>query len=551
MISFDRVTVTYPDAPAPVIDNVSLTIEEGHFALVIGATGAGKSTLLRCVNGLVPHFSGGRLNGTVSVDGRSTEKYRPRDLADAVGYVGQDADATFVADTVEDELGYAMENLGVDAATMRRRVEEVLDTLNLHALRQRAITTLSGGQRQRVAIGAAFTASPRALVLDEPTSSLDPVSAEEVLASLARLVHDQGTTILVAEHRLERIVQFADVVVALGAAPGEVRSGVPAEIFATAELAPPVVRLARVAGWSPVPLSVRDARRLAPELRRRLEAVRRPVVTAPRGDRVAKVKALSASYGPIPALAEVTLDLHQGEVVALMGRNGSGKSTLLNHLVGLRRAQRGSVEVLGRAPATLSATEAIRLVGLVPQDPGALLCAETVAAECRDGDRDGGLAEGATRAVLESLVSGISDSAHPKDLSEGQRLALALALVLAPEPPLLLLDEPTRGLDYGAKERLSLQLRQLAARGHCVVVATHDVELVAEVADRVVVLADGEVITDGPARSVVCHSAGLASQVARILAPAEWLTVEEVASALAASAPAPTLSPEPRNESAR
>jgi len=173
------------------------------------------------VNGLVPHFSGGRLNGTVTVDGRSTEQYRPRDLADAVGFVGQDPDATFVADTVEDELAYAMENLGMDSATMRRRVEDVLDTLNLHALRQRAITTLSGGQRQRVAIGAAFTAAPRALVLDEPTSSLDPVSAEEVLASLARLVHDQGTTILVAEHRLERIVQFADIVVELGTAPGE------------------------------------------------------------------------------------------------------------------------------------------------------------------------------------------------------------------------------------------------------------------------------------------------------------------------------------------
>ena len=286
MISFDRVTVTYPGASTPTLQNVSLAIEEGHLALVIGATGSGKSTLLRCVNGLVPHFSGGRLNGTVTVDGRSTDKYRPRDLADAVGYVGQDVDASFVADTVEDELAYAMENLGVDPETMRRRVEDVLDTLNLHTLRQRAITTLSGGQRQRVAIGAAFTAAPRGLVLDEPTSSLDPVSAEEVLASLARLVHDQGTTILVAEHRLERIVQFADLVVELGDAPGEIRSGTPAAIFATARLAPPVVHLAREAGWSPTPLSVRDARRHAPELRRRLGESMQPEPAASRGDRV-------------------------------------------------------------------------------------------------------------------------------------------------------------------------------------------------------------------------------------------------------------------------
>ncbi len=299
MIRFDRVTVTYPGASTPALENVTMEIEEGHFALVIGSTGAGKSTLLSCVNGLVPHFSGGRLNGTVTVNGRTTEKYRPRDLADVVGYVGQDADASFVADTVEDELAYAMENLGVDPATMRRRVEDVLDTLNLHALRQRAITTLSGGQRQRVAIGAAFTAAPRALVLDEPTSSLDPVSAEEVLSSLARLVHDQGTTILVAEHRLERIVHFADVVVELGAAPGPVRTGPPAEIFATAALAPPVVRLARVAGWSPVPLSVRDARRHAREFRLHLGPPRS--FEAARGDLVARAEGPYSRLRPDPS----------------------------------------------------------------------------------------------------------------------------------------------------------------------------------------------------------------------------------------------------------
>ena len=536
MITFDRVTVTYPDAPKPALKEVTLQIEEGHFALVIGATGSGKSTLLRCVNGLVPHFSGGRLNGTVTVEGRSTANNRPRDLADVVGFVGQDCDSTFVADTVEDELAYAMENLAIDPASMRRRVEDVLDSLNLHPLRQRAITTLSGGQRQRVAIGAAFTAAPRALVLDEPTSSLDPVSAEEVLASLARLVHDQGTTILVAEHRLERIAQFADVVVDLGTAGEAVRVGLPQEIFTTADLAPPVVRLARVAGWSPVPLSVRDARRRAPALRGRL-GQSPPKDSPARGDRVARLRGLSAAYGPIPALGDVSLEFNQGEVVALMGRNGAGKTTLLQHLVGLRRPQRGSVDVLGQAPASLSAPEATRLVGLVPQDPGTLLCAESVAAECREADRDTHLEPGTTRAVLESLLYGISDISHPKDLSEGQRLALALAIVLAPAPPLILLDEPTRGLDYGAKGRLAGQLRQLAARGRCVVIATHDVELVAEVADRVIVLADGEVITDGPTRSVVCHSPGLASQVARILAPAEWLTVEEISAALAVVTP--------------
>ena len=533
MIEFDRVTVTYPDAPQPALFNVELEVEEGQLALVIGPTGAGKSTLLRCVNGLVPHFSGGRLNGTVRIDGKSTAEYRPRDLADAVGYVGQDPDASFVADTVEDELAYAMENLGVDPATMRRRVEDVLDILNLHQVRRRAVTTLSGGQRQRVAIGAALTAAPRALVLDEPTSSLDPVSAEEVLAALSRLVHDLGTTVLVAEHRLERIAHAADVVVAVDGRPATVRSGRPGAMLATSELAPPIVHLARLAGWDPVPLSVRDARRLVPPLRDRLGAAPAPRRPPSPGAVIARTRRLAANYGAIPALRDVSLEFREGEVVAVMGRNGAGKSTLLHHLVGLRRPMAGTVEVRGLAPADLAAADAVRVAGLVPQDPSDLLYAATVAAECADGDRDAKLAPGTVRAALDRLLPGLDDATHPKDLSEGQRLALALALVLAAAPPLLLLDEPTRGLDYAAKERLSGQLRAFAAAGHGVVVATHDVELVAEVADRVVVLSDGEVITDGATRDVVCHSAGLAPQVARVLSPATWLTVAEVAAALA------------------
>jgi energy-coupling factor transport system ATP-binding protein len=538
VISFEDVSVTYPDEERPALDHVDLKIGEGELALVIGPTGAGKSTLLRSVNGLVPHFSGGRLTGRVLVEGRSTADHRPRDLADVVGFVGQDPDASFVADIVEDELAYGMENLGLGAATMRRRVEDVLDILNLHPLRQRTITTLSGGQRQRVAIGAVLTAAPRLLVLDEPTSSLDPISAEEVLAALSRLVHDQGVTILVAEHRLERIVHAADVIVYVPASGAGVRSGPPAEILAHSAVAPPIVRLAQLAGWDPVPLSVRDARRVAPGLRSRLSD--RPPDDdrpGPGGPALATVRRLSARYGRLLALEDVDLALGAGEVTAVMGRNGAGKSTLLRYLVGLRAPQQGTVTVADRQPSSLRPAQAARIVGLVPQDPASLLGADTVGAECADADHDADLPAGATRATLERLMPELSDDIHPRDLSEGQRLALALAIVLAPAPPLILLDEPTRGLDYTAKARLTALLRTLAAEGHAIVIATHDVELVAEAADRVVVLADGELISDGPTRDVVCHSPGLAPQVARILAPAPWLTVAEVASALPTAGP--------------
>jgi len=533
VIIFDDVSVTYPGAPAPALSGVDLTVDEGSFALVAGPTGAGKSTLLRAVNGLVPHFSGGRLTGRVIVDGRATDTHRPRDLADVVGFVGQDPDASFVADIVEDELAYGMENLGLPAATMRQRVEDVLDILNLHPLRQRAILTLSGGQRQRVAIGAVLTAAPRILVLDEPTSSLDPVSAEEVLAVLSRLVHDQGVTIVVAEHRLERMVHAADVVVHVPGLGQPVRAGAPGPVLAHSAVAPPLIRLAEVAGWDPPPVSVREARRLAPGLRARLPAPPAPSPPSASADPpLARVRRLGARYGRIAALDNLTLDIGAGQVTAVMGRNGAGKSTLLRHLVGLRAPAQGTVTVAGESPAALRPARAARLVGLVPQEPAALLGADSVAAECKAADADADLPAGTTRRLLSTLLPAVGDDVHPRDLSEGQRLSLALAVVLAPAPPLVLLDEPTRGLDYGAKARLTALLRDLAAAGHAVVVATHDVELVAEVADRVVVLADGELIADGPTRTVVCHAPGLSPQVARILAPDPWLTVAEVSSAL-------------------
>ncbi|HMC68614.1 MAG TPA: ABC transporter ATP-binding protein, partial [Mycobacteriales bacterium] len=213
MITFDDVTVTYADADAAAIAGVDLQVPEGELCLVIGATGSGKSTLLRCINGLVPHFTGGRLTGHVVVAGRDTADHPPRELADVVGYVGQVPQAGFVTDIVEDELAYAMESLGQRPDVMRRRVEETLDLLGLAEVRDRPLLSLSAGQQQRVAIGSVLTVQPRVLVLDEPTSALDPPAAEEVLAALTRLVHDLGLTVLVAEHRLERVVQYADAVV--------------------------------------------------------------------------------------------------------------------------------------------------------------------------------------------------------------------------------------------------------------------------------------------------------------------------------------------------
>ncbi|WP_415950618.1 ABC transporter ATP-binding protein [Streptomyces sp. KLOTTS4A1] len=627
MIRFEDVSVTYDGVERPTLSGADLTVPEGELMLLVGPSGVGKSTLLGTVSGLVPHFTGGTLRGRVTVAGRDTRTHKPRELADVVGTVGQDPLSHFVTDTVEDELAYGMESLGLAPDVMRRRVEETLDLLGLAELRERPIATLSGGQQQRVAIGSVLTPHPRVLVLDEPTSALDPAAAEEVLAVLQRLVHDLGTTVLMAEHRLERVVQYADQVVLLpspGAAPV---AGTPAEIMAVSPVFPPVVGLGRLAGWSPLPLTVRDARRSAAELREQLAGVEvpaveaaglsvgadslrgarppggrglsgtpesgaraessapesgapagrpardettrdggardgaaqdettraeapprrrfsllrrrpRPAVTAPADSatpgagHTASAASLGVHRGRIEALHRVDLTVSPGETIALMGRNGAGKSTLLSAFVGLVEPSSGSVRVAGAVPHRTTPRELIRRVGLVPQEPRDLLYADTVAGECAAADADAEAAPGTCRALVAELLPGIGDGTHPRDLSEGQRLALALAVVLTARPPLLLLDEPTRGLDYAAKARLVTVLRSLAAEGHAIVLATHDVELAAELAHRVVILAEGEVVADGPTEEVVVSSPSFAPQVGKILAPLPWLTVGQVRTAL-------------------
>ncbi|WP_328783145.1 ATP-binding cassette domain-containing protein [Streptomyces canus] len=566
MIRFEDVSVTYDGAAEPTVQGVDFEVPEGELVLLVGPSGVGKSTILGAVSGLVPHFTGGTLRGRVTVAGRDTRTHKPRELADVVGTVGQDPLSHFVTDTVEDELAYGMESLGLPPTVMRRRVEETLDLLGLASLRDRPLATLSGGQQQRVAIGSVLTPHPRVLVLDEPTSALDPAAAEEVLAVLQRLVHDLGTTVLMAEHRLERVIQYADQV-ALLPAPGEAPVfGTPAEMMAVSPVYPPVVDLGRLAGWVPLPLTVRDARRRAGELRERLSG-RTPMDNAPAAaddesrtggaggnhgaprrrrafrkrpgppaptttPHLAEVHDLSVRRARIQALDHIDLTVRPGETIALMGRNGAGKSTLLNTLVGLVEPAAGTVHVGGAQPHRTAPSDLVRRVGLVPQEPRDLLYADTVAAECRAADQDAGAAAGTCRALVDDLLPGVTDDTHPRDLSEGQRLALALAVVLAARPPLLLLDEPTRGLDYAAKARLVDLLRELAATGHAIVLATHDVELAAELAHRVILLAEGEVIADGPAADVITASPSFAPQVSKILAPQRWLTVAQVRKAL-------------------
>ena len=535
MIRFEHVSITQPGATVPVVSDATFSVADGDLCLVMGRTGTGKSTLLGAMNGLVPHASGATLSGDVTVAGRSIRTHRPRDLADVVGWVGQNPMAGFVTDVVEDEVAYGMEQLGLSPSVMRKRVEETLDLMGIADLRRRLLVELSGGQQQRVAIAAVLAAQPRVLVLDEPTSALDPTAAQDVLAAITTLVHDVGLTVVLAEHRLERVMHEADSALWLPG-DGRVVAGPAAEVLSRADTTPPLVELATAMGWPEVPLSVRAARRRlrvngphlslapAPELRETLtwRGNGQPVV--------AELRDVRVTYGKVTAVAGVDLDLHTGTTVALMGRNGSGKSSLLWALQGAV-ASSGAVTVDGSDPRRVPDDEARRLVSLVPQSPADLLYLATVDAECAQADRESNAPEGTARDLLRRLGADLPGDRNPRDLSEGQRLALVLAIQLAAQPRIVCLDEPTRGLDYSMKHELAGIIAALAAEGTCVVVSTHDVEFAAQTAERTIVLAEGEVVADGTTRQVCSSSPSFAPQVTKVFHPADVMTVAEVAAA--------------------
>jgi energy-coupling factor transport system ATP-binding protein len=508
------------------------TVAPGEFVTVTGPSGSGKSTLLRCLNGLTPHFSGGTFDGVVTVAGHDTRHYSPRVLARVTGFVFQDPEAQFVAGRVDDEIAFGMEQLGVPAVTMRKRVEEVLDLLGIAALRDREIATLSGGERQRVAVAAALALQPSILALDEPTSQLDPWGAEEVLAALNRLNEDLGLTIVLAEHRLERVVAHADRLTVLAPGGTVTLDGPPRDTLRHVEVGslPALLALGRRLDWDPLPLSIKEGRA---EVRRdaRVPVSPPPDPAPPSGPPSVRFQGVTAGYGPSAVLRGFDLEARPGELVALMGRNGAGKTTLLRLAMGLHRPSAGRIAVLGRDAARLHPAELAQDVGYVPQNPTALLFAETLRDELAFTLKHHAGRGRDPEALLATLGLAQAAGRNPRDLSGGERERAALAAVLVGDPRVLLLDEPTRGMDAARKRALGDLLVRLREEGVTILLATHDVELVAAVATRVVLLGDGRVVADGGPRAVLSGSLTFATQVNKLYGDG-FLTVGDVVNGL-------------------
>jgi energy-coupling factor transporter ATP-binding protein EcfA2 len=536
VIELREVTYSYPGNKLPVLRDLSLEVAEGEFLLVIGASGSGKSTLLRSFNGLVPHFYGGTFLGQIRVAGRDPLAEGPRGMSNAVGFVLQDPESQFVVDSVEDELAFAMENHNLEPSVMRKRVEEVLDQLNIAHLRNRKINTLSGGEKQRVAIGAVLTLQPDVLVLDEPTSQLDPQAAEEVLTTLQKLNSDLGLTIVLSEHRLERVVQYADRLMYL---PGHGESpllGPPPEILLQVDLVPPLIKLAKEMEWRPLPLTIKEGLSFARGLSIHPDQGQAPSLRSDMDqstpEAIVNMRDLWFSYDGHEALAGLSLSVAPGEFVALMGRNGSGKTTLLKHMVGLLHPDRGRVELWGEDVRGRDVEDIARRVGYVPQNPGSVLFADTLRDELDFTRRSHGLATGDYEDLLRRLhLSEFADS-YPRDLSGGERQRAAMAAILVADPDVILLDEPTRGLDYEQKQSLAQFLRAKQSEGKAIIMSTHDVELVAQCADRVVILGEGQIVVDGPMREVMSNSMVFSSQISKLFRDNRFVAVDDVVRAM-------------------
>lgn len=535
----------YPGANRPALVGISLQIPARELCLVMGPSGSGKSTFLRCINGLVPHFSGGSLHGSIRVNGLDPVRLSPREMSQTVGFVFQDPEAQFVVDLVEDEIAFSLENAAISNDEMETRIEEALALLELTSLRSRKMETLSGGERQRVAIAAALALRPQILVLDEPTSQLDPHGSEEVLQTLMNLNKQMGLTVVLAEHRLERIVPYAGQIIYLSDEfPGGL-TGKPREVLGMVPLNPPIITLGKAFGWEPLPLTIEEAQACASQSLRDISAesidvgrtrsvengkVRVPYIQA---------KGVQVNFGNTHALQGVDLNLYSGEITVMMGPNGAGKTTLLRSLIGLIPIQHGRIRVGERDIEGIPVADICQQVGYLPQDPNALLFADTVSEELlitlRNHHLDPSGSINETNLLLDRLGLGDKANDYPRDLSTGERQRVAMGAVMVTHPGALILDEPTRGLDYRAKEILLDLLRGWREEGMAILLVTHDVELAVQAADRVILLKNGLITADGLPEEVLANSTIFSPQVAKIFPGRGWLTVDDAIGGLDAS----------------
>ncbi|MDD2498265.1 MAG: energy-coupling factor transporter ATPase [Desulfitobacteriaceae bacterium] len=534
VIKIENLNYRYPETETPALKNIDLEIPEGQFVLLVGGSGCGKSTLLRALAGLVPDFYGGKLEGKIYFDRQEMGKIDRQQFVQKVGMVFQDPESQLVMTDVEMEIFFGLENAGASPRLMKRRVMEVSEALGLSDYLHSFIPELSGGEKQKVALAGVMALQPEILLLDEPTSQLDPVSGEEILNMARRLNEENGVTVVLVEQRLERCLHLADRIIVMDQG-GIVFDG--RDAAATARWAlrhetsfiPPLVRLFAGRGFQDVPVTVKEGRRMLRSLVPQGK-ISSPVAVTQEIDRekednsshIVEVKNLWFTYANgREIIKNLNMKIKPGTFTVLMGENGAGKTTLLQMLNGLIKPGRGQVSIFGKDTRSQSVEELAVHVGYLSQDPNDYLFLPTVRKELFFTLKNLGLAdrEDKQKAVEETAGRlGLAPylEKNPRDLSSGERQRVALASVLVARPQLLLLDEPTRGLDYRLKEELGNILIELKEAGTAIFMITHDVEFAAEYAQDIILMSEGTIVDRGSKYQVLTDSTFYASQVSKL-----------------------------------
>jgi energy-coupling factor transport system ATP-binding protein len=536
LIDIDRLSFTYSDNDRPSIKDVDLHVGDSEMILLTGPSGGGKSTLARCFNGIIPHFYGGKISGSIKVMGISPIEAGTREMSKKVGMVFQDPENQILTNSVEREVAFGMEGMGIEKSLMAKRVEEVLDTVGIDHLRKRSMEGLSGGEKQKVIIASVLALQPEILVLDEPTSSLDPKGAEEVLNVIRRLNSEFGTTVLLIEHRIDRVIPFIDRVIHMD--NGSVRfddtprkwvdfaAGEGYDLPQMLDLGRDLVRMKYI---DDIPLSVKEGRQIiGPVFKKRWsgKAIVNDVARE-HGKSLVSFKDVWYKYddGTV-ALKGINMDVREGEFLAIIGRNASGKSTMASHMNGILKPIKGVVKVDGMDTKSTSPSKLARTVGYVFQNPNMHLFADTVEDEVSFILYNFGYPEEEitrrTDKILEDFGLSRLREAYPRDLSGGEKQRVALASVLVAEPKAVILDEPTRGLDVSRKDFLMGYLERYHNNGGTVVLISHDIELISKkCVERVILMSEGSIVADGTRRKILAKSLHFSPQINRLVQPFE------------------------------
>ena len=534
MISITDLTFYYSGIAQPALKDINLEIKEGEFVLITGPSGGGKSSLCRCCNGLIPHFYGGKIAGRVEIGGIDMLQHSTKEIATKVGMVFQDPENQLVATDVEREIAFGLENLAFPKEVIAKRIEESLDTIGISALRYRQLHELSGGEKQKVAIASVLALHPSILILDEPTSELDPKGAEEVLSVLLRLNDELGITVLLVEHRMDRVVQYVDRLIVLErgmiAVDGDVRKIMHSGYENLSRMGvgiPPIIRLVqgikdRGIDIEGMPLTVKEARVMLDGAfhQASVQSVHRHQEDG--GKTVVKVEKLWHAYpNGVTALKSVNLEVAEGEFVAVMGRNASGKTTLLKHFNRLLTPTKGKVEIDGMDTCRATIAELAKKVGFVFQNPNDHLFADTVEEEIAFSLKNLGVDSGEIESRVTEMLDRFNIAAYrnhyPRSLSGGEKQRVALASIIAVRPKILILDEPTRGIEYKLKGELMNFIDGYRHQGNTVILISHDVEMVAEYADRVILLSEGKIVVDGNKHDVLSRALLFSPQINRLV----------------------------------